>query len=295
MANIVIVTGTITHNSYVRTKELIDSLGIHTTTGIESANATLSFLQTFDLIVCVRTTDDINHSNIVRDAFNSGIPIIVSGASGGSSDDYVYYSVATACAVANRIIRLASTNTFYAFESDAILVDAGITSYPYTFNAYSGVDYAYAIHPSDITSSAKVLVKKTATDNEVFLAYAKRGDADINGQPFPANIAFCGFIYGGNQTYTEIAKSIIGEVIKNTLTNIYITGTVKDKDDNPIERTVRAYRRSDGRMIAEAKSNVNGEYTIYLSDESFYTLMCLDLEDNDKNAIIIDNVKGYKI
>jgi hypothetical protein len=50
-----------------------------------------------------------------------------------------------------------------------------------------------------------------------------------------------------------------------------ITGTVRDADNFPVARVVRAYRRSDGILMAETLSNATtGEYLLELPDEGPY-------------------------
>lgn len=46
-----------------------------------------------------------------------------------------------------------------------------------------------------------------------------------------------------------------------------ITGTVRNVSNVPVERKVRAYRRSDGELVAETMSNAStGNYTLKVYD-----------------------------
>ena len=49
-----------------------------------------------------------------------------------------------------------------------------------------------------------------------------------------------------------------------------IYGTVRDRDGNPAQRTVRVFRRADGRQVAEAQSDAaSGDYEIAVVDDEY--------------------------
>lgn len=292
MANIIIVTESLSHSAYNRTQALISNLG-HSVTGVESASVTLSTLMQYDLIVCVRSTTVLAHSEVIKEAFNAGIPLLLGGVQGLPLDQSSSNSAITTCGFGG-FVNTRERGIFYAIKTDPILIDAGVTNIPTSIAPYTSPDFAFGIRKMDITTSAVIIVQDSSVNDEVFMAYAKRGDLDIHGNPFPANIMFCGFLYGGQVEYTYVGTEIVRNAIEAVLKSVdyIIEGTVKDENDNPLVRTIRAYRRSDGNKVTEIKSDVGGNYKIYMSDEDYYTLVCLDLNDNTKNAVIQDNVKG---
>lgn len=65
-----------------------------------------------------------------------------------------------------------------------------------------------------------------------------------------------------------------------------IAGTVRDIDNVPAQRIVRAYRRSDGELMAETISNpATGNYTIELSGDGVYDVQFLTLDGETLNDL----------
>lgn len=65
-----------------------------------------------------------------------------------------------------------------------------------------------------------------------------------------------------------------------------IAGTVRDIDNVPAQRIVRAYRRSDGVLMAETISNpATGNYTLRLSEDGVYDVQFLTLDGETLNDL----------
>lgn len=77
------------------------------------------------------------------------------------------------------------------------------------------------------------------------------------------------------RTSTSVGSAISSGVIHYT-TPHQITGTVRDIDNNPAARVVRAYRRSDGALMAQTLSDaVTGNYVLKLYDAGPYDVQFL--------------------
>lgn len=71
-----------------------------------------------------------------------------------------------------------------------------------------------------------------------------------------------------------------------------ISGTVRDKNNLPVARMVRAYRRSDGWLAAQTTSNATtGNYLINVYDAGPYDLQFLTLEGELLNDLFFANVE----
>lgn len=75
MANIAIVTLIVSHGTVTNTKAMLESLG-HTVSVILSSAATFATLVTFDLIMCVRGSDDATQSSVIASVVMAGVPLI---------------------------------------------------------------------------------------------------------------------------------------------------------------------------------------------------------------------------
>lgn len=84
----------------------------------------------------------------------------------------------------------------------------------------------------------------------------------------------------GSAHYNEIALYV------PALRYYRISGTVRDINNSPAQRIVRAYRRSDGVLMAETTSDPStGSYTLRLSDSGVYDVQFLTLDGETLNDL----------
>lgn len=97
----------------------------------------------------------------------------------------------------------------------------------------------------------------------------------------------------------EIALTMVGrEVGLYVPADHYyrISGTVRDIDNVPAERMVRAYRRSDGVLMAETTSDpATGNYEIRLSDDDVYDIQFYTLEGETLNDLFYARVTPERV
>lgn len=291
MANLVLVSDSLSHAAYTRTLAMLQGLG-HTVTGVNSQSAVAATLATYDLIVCVRTAPSLASSNIIRDAFNMGTPVLCGDVSGTQANTNANTGPAVACRLALSVNTVNLTqNIARAAVASPIWAAAGITTIPSDFAPYSANDYEYSLPTAQIAPGGAKIGNFSSSNFDGILVVANKGSSNLDDVPFPASIAFCGFLYGGNVDYSATGIAVIGATITALLTRRVLTGTVKDSANNPLARKVRAHRRSDGVKVSETTSNAStGAFTIDVSEDVPYTIVCLDEDGGTKNALVKDRV-----
>lgn len=290
MANIALVTETLSHAAYTNTKTMLEGLG-HTVTGYTSAAAVAATLATFDLIAVVRAADNATYADVVVAAFNMGVPVI-SGGNGGvtTGTSYVTNVPTRAGLVANMTSRDGQTQ-MNALQADPIFTAAGITA-PGNFTVYTSSSFSDAtLTTTNIATGATSLTERTTAAGEKTAIIALGGSNNLSNNPFPANIAFVGFFYGATG-YSAQGTNFIREVINTLLSSGYLlSGTVRDSSNNPLARKVRAYLRSSGSLITEKTSNAStGAFEMKVYQNEPFTLVCLDADGGTKNALVKDRV-----
>lgn len=86
------------------------------------------------------------------------------------------------------------------------------------------------------------------------------------------------FLQNYNSIYMDTIEKDQGE----------ITGTVRDSNNDPAERTIRAYRREDGLLVAETKSDATtGDYTVILptQDTEAYDIQFMTIDGENLNDL----------
>ena len=70
-----------------------------------------------------------------------------------------------------------------------------------------------------------------------------------------------------------------------------IVGTVRDVDGNPAERKIRAYRRADGRLVAETQSDaLSGDYALSIVDGMDYDIQAMTADGERLNDLFYARV-----
>lgn len=110
-------------------------------------------------------------------------------------------------------------------------------------------DAVYVQHAQGLTSPRRTITKFRISDRTAYEAQPTAFALALVGNPTSINGAFA-------IIWTKSHK---------------ITGTVRDVGNSPAARKVRAYRRSDGLLMAETMSDpATGNYTIKVNDEGPY-------------------------
>lgn len=133
-----------------------------------------------------------------------------------------------------------STNTPSGFTAPSPAIGAGSSLW---VDPDSAEDAVYVHHDTGSTSPTRTLSKFKISTGEIY-----------SDQPAAMyrNVLF------GSTSANSSAAIIM-------TTPYQITGTVRDVDNDPAARKVRAYRRSDGLLVAETTSNgTTGDYTLKL-------------------------------
>lgn len=289
MANIVLVTETTTHPSAVRTRDALVGGG-HTVTLVAASASTAQSLAAYDLIVGVRTGIGATNSAKIGDAFRMGVPVLISEIAGTASGISTNGPV-VACRLASGVGTESAINTFYAVGNSTLWTDVGVNT-PANVTPYASSDYGFYIQPSAIAPGASTLALNSSSDTGIKIAYAKAGAIDTQGGQFPADIAFCGFMYAGNTTYSATGEAILlglVSMLSAAAPSYVISGAVKDASGSPVSRVVRAHARSDGAVVAQTvSSGTTGGYSLSLPNGDAYTVVCLDAAESMKNALVYD-------
>lgn len=101
-------------------------------------------------------------------------------------------------------------------------------------------------------------------------------------------------IFSTNTGTYQVKWVSIGTGLDNAPPTSYgVIGTVKDHLDNPLGRTVRAFDRATGRLVAEGQSDdTTGEFLLVAPTAEELTVIAYDADAGDKNALIFDRVVG---
>lgn len=260
--------------------------GGHTVTLFDSSEAVAETLATFDVIVTNRSSSVQAQSEVIKAAFDMGIPLLCNGGA-----NTTVLSPATLCRLATSVeLDPSSIGSNWALVPDYAFTGVSIT--PPASISLGTAQYYYYTPIGGEAGSAVRLAQRSSADARGAVLFAPKGGLDLDGNPFPANIAFCGLMYAGTFVMSPNAELIANNLVNKLLqTGKVYKGVVVDAADAPVSRTVRAYLRQTGKLVAETVSDpVTGAFSIpAISDHTHY-VVCLDLEAGTQNAKIFDRV-----
>lgn len=287
MANLALVTNDKTNSSATRLQAVLVGGG-HTVTMYNSIEAVAATLQTFDVIVSSYCSASATHSAVVKAAFDAGVPVICNGAVSSGT-----LSVATACRLASSVtLDSGSATSVYCLVADYTFTGTGITP-PASSGGLAalGQSYHFTLSTAEAGSVSRI-AQRSSTVNDGAILFAAKDTLDLDGNPFPANIAFCNFMFMANYDLTANAKLIVNNLISKLLfTGKVFKGVVQDDLGNKLARTVNLYLRQTGKLVATTTSDgTTGEYTIPAIDDKLHYAVCLDALAGTKSALILDRL-----
>lgn len=283
MANIALVTADTSHASYVNTRGLLVSGG-HSVTGFTSYTA--ETLAAYDIIVAVRTENNSNKNNVIKQALDMGTPVLISHVSGTFNSTISSDGPAITCGICSSVATNDGINSSLTLRNHEIF-GPDISG---QFSPYASAGFFYLIPGSSIAPSAIKLAVVSPTDDRVSIAILPEGSLNIVGGTVNAPVGFCGFIYGVNG-YSNKGTQIILRMVDFLLARRYLRGTVKDAENRALRRKLRAFIRSDGSFAGETYSDaMSGQYELKVSQDTVYTVVCYDEDGGTKNALVKDRV-----
>ncbi|MWN91287.1 hypothetical protein GQ597_11310 [Gilliamella sp. Pra-s65] len=123
----------------------------------------------------------------------------------------------------------------------------------------------------------------------VVSAVFRKGDLNLNDNPFVADCAFIGYMFDIELTADGI--NIVNDIIYWLLNKTYVTAKVKDQDGTLLpSQEVFLHSRLNGDLISKHKSNENGEVVFRLRNGFDYYAVAFDKTGGVKNAVAIDNI-----
>lgn len=155
----------------------------------------------------------------------------------------------------------------YVFNTDTLVL-APINALPSSNQAMGRI---YSVYYNDLDNTI------TVTHNSAYANYFSRFDADsYEPVPTPEVDKLYKYYSPMYKFFSNLCKYDTGQ----------ITGVVRDINNLPARRMVRAYRRSDGVLMAQTFSDaVTGEYTLLLPDTGFYDVQFLTEDGEQLNDL----------
>lgn len=139
---------------------------------------------------------------------------------------------------------------------------------------------------------------------EVAIRIYSNGQIDVYTQPIGTN-GISGIItlvqstsvssLSATNDGTDIRAITNGELTRIAippLIELTISGTVQDGVNNPIIRRVSAIEQETKRLRSSVLSSDNGEYSLTVDDDTDYIIICEDMGENPRNALVFDRVRG---
>jgi hypothetical protein len=221
VANILLITNSLSHAAYTNTKAALESKG-HVVTGSTDAISALDSAWaggTFDLIATVRIAD--TPLAWIRDKWAAGTPVLIGGMKSATTgattaeqlgmlttaaDFYANTDAVSAAAKSMRVGAAHAITAGYAAGSQvAVLLSENFTVLDPVATA------AYGTEIGDAYGSS--------TDYGVYMAAFEVGDAlDTSalyapGATSPTRAVFCGWLYAGQSDYTADGKTILDQSV----------------------------------------------------------------------------------
>lgn len=285
MAKVIILTTQPNNAPAINFKKLIESLGYQVvmyTTSVTVAQVISQGKPGKD-VAMIFSLEGISSNILVQ---LSGLGYIYGGGleKATTYDLKIYYS---STVNTNSIASATIVNSTKIFSADTM---ENITI-PLTGSQYS-------LNSNGFMLGVKTLI--TAINSTVYLAFMHPGNATFNSNFYIKNpIFFIGFLSNFSAAHvtdqiTKFFRDIIHYAILKTEPPYLIQGTVKDFQDNPLERNISVYNQVDFTLKNSGKSSPDtGEYSIgvYNTDSVFvvYHPESTEKPDIHYNILPVDN------
>jgi hypothetical protein len=274
MSNLVLVTLSASHGSVTQTKAMLEGLG-HTVTVVLSSSATTAQLINYDLIVWCRGADNPTYSAEVVGAVGQGIPLICSTAGGVTTFTNTPVQalglITSTFPISNNDT---SQNSISILKNHELVAGLGVIGS--LVPVYPSKTYLISVSETKIISGG-INIAASATDiTNVTLALFPAGTITSQGNPLEATVSFVPWDYGING-YTDDAKEIMRRLIVLSIAVMKtISGVITDTDGNTAQRKVIAINLTTNRVSAFTESDISGAYSVTLTDDSDYAIICVD-------------------
>ena len=249
-----------------------------------------NYLSTFDLIMDHRNSNEAEKGNPIKKSFDKGIPVIA-----GSPR---YTSSGSGAAV--RSLGISKDISYANNDGYRILNNTDVISgnYKGDFSVYErkyGDAWVHCIyHDNNLTSAnmTPLLIRNFCAGYDrltVVCATFRKGDLNLDGEPFAADCAFLGLPF--NIALTNEGMNILNDVIFWLLNKTYIPAKVKDQDGTLLpSHEVYLHSRKSGDLIAKHKSDEHGEVVFRIRNKFNYYAVAFYKNGGVKNAVAIDNI-----
>ena len=293
MANLALVTQSTTHAAYTATRNALTGLG-HSVAGFNMSAVTAVNLAGFDAIIAARAqSSDASHATFaghVASYFAAGKPILI-GFDAIAATQNDRGGLATLLKlIGSESIALGRGPVYRASAAHPLWTPASITP-PADYSPIPTATFGGRVNTTPAFAGS-VIERVSSTDDTPTIIVAEKGALNTEGNPFPARIAYVGWLYGATD-YTTAGKAVLGGLISWAIaTPWYILGTVKDSTTSPLARVVRAYNRASGMIMGSTISDaVTGAFKIEVpAMAADYYVVALDEEGGTQNAQIYDRV-----
>ncbi|MWP63220.1 hypothetical protein [Gilliamella sp. Pas-s25] len=253
-----------------------------------SGDYTEDFLSTFELIMDYRNSREQKAGEPIKKCFDKGIPVIAGG------NDYPGGALLS-IGISNKPDYSRSLyNSKVINNKDVISMNYNkkeISHYPKN-NKSNWVYYIYNNNSTTPKNMAPLVIYRFESGYRqlsVVSAVFRKGDLDINDNPFAADCAFIGYMFDNELTADGL--NIVNDIIYWLLNKTYVTAKVKDQDGTMLpSQEVYLHSRSTGDLISKHKSDENGEVVFRLRNGFDYYAVAFDKKGGLKNAVAIDNI-----
>lgn len=298
MANKVIICASNSSSSQVVAfRDVIIGLG-YTAVLIDATSLTLSAVAAEaaggHVICAVCTIAHVESATLAANLLsinNAGYPVIIGMAQNVSAGTASIVNVLGLTTAASIEVDGAGTN-LYVVSNNSILVNSSGATEGAIINYRADNTYINHLQTTGLHASVKKLGLNNDAAGKNILLYVNKASLTHKISSTAATIIFAGMLW--STSYTAQGKLLIDDMInfcvKNTYTKFQVSGFVRDAGNNPLERMLRAYRRSDGAFLAQTQSNQAGEYEFLLASGDAVSVMCFQDENESKNALIKDRI-----
>jgi len=271
MANILVVSLE-TSSAYTNTINAIKSLGHNVVGTVESVFPTLD-LFSYDLIVSTRTEKNANTSKKLEQAVLNGIPVLCGSPRGGATGSE---SLVTHMRLANTVTEEGSSNNInYIVDSNKIFKN--FTS-GQSFKTHTSNSYMYGL--TGFVESGEIITRINST-NVVSTVIFNAGTQTYSGITLPVKVAFCGFVYFQNDTYSAEVLPFLNDLISFLLEpSKEVSGFVKDTNKKGLVRQLYAYEVKTGRFVGSTISLEDGFYKMDVTTIEPVFVVCLPLTES---------------
>lgn len=275
MANVALSVLDPGHSTTSNLQTALQASGHSVSVFADSALTDTSLL-TYDVIMCPRSNMSAVIAARYRNHVANGVRFYW-GLLGGSSGTFSYGLA---------VMRLCAEETAYDGTDDFVFSDsqspifAGLTGLKAL--RVSGFNFrgVFTGTPTD----AKTIVTNASGGLTGFVI--EPGGKDLDGVVLGSACGGVGFLYSLT-AFDADGIEALNRLASFSFQNYSISGVVRDDAGSPTARTVRAYRRDTGALLASTTSNsVTGAYSFLFNDASEVQLVCLD-DGATRNDLII--------